>query len=36
MTMNKILKVAATIWLVVDALTTLGWTIKNLLMGVEL
>lgn len=35
-TIDKILKVAATVWLVVDALTTLGWNIKNMLMGVEL
>lgn len=36
MTLNKLLKVAIIFWLVVDALTTLGWNIKNLLMGVEL
>lgn len=36
LTLNKLLKVAIIFWLVVDALTTLGWNIKNLLMGVEL
>ena len=36
LTLNRLLKIAIIFWLIVDALTTLGWNIKNLLMGVEL